>query len=314
MNISFIIITNGLKPQELDLQIKSIEYQRIPNYEIVLVGKIDPKFKNKNTIKVIQDHFNAERGSLGGMRNKGVENSIYENLVISDDDMLFSKNWYKNLIQNKNFDILTTCIKSPDGTRFWDNACYMSPQRGHIILNPDETDDHLYMSGGQSWIIKKEICNKVKWNEELLIYKMKNLDDYNKGLHNEDTDFALRCRENNYKITYDHNTLVYHNDKSYTSIGRVVRRRLNKKSFDWCLSFDFPEKITLEFALNLVNYGFHAEGADLLRKLILTEQSFLAENTLNQIEEKLGGKLIDSNFSFNNEEYKDLINTYQHVQ
>ena len=114
--------------------------------------------------------------------------------------MLFSLDWYLNIQKNKEFDILTPKIKLPDGTRFWDNACYMSPEKGHIILNHNETDDYLYMSGGQSWIMKKYVFDKVKWDEDILIYNMKNLDQYTKGMHNEDTDYSLKCRKNGFKI------------------------------------------------------------------------------------------------------------------
>jgi hypothetical protein len=314
VNISFIIITNSKKKEELLLQIKSIEHQNIQNYEILIVGDIDlnQKYSNSNII-LIEDKYNADRGSLGGMRNKACEQAKYENLVISDDDMLFTKDWYKNLLKiNQDFDIITPCVKVPDGTRFWDNACYMSPSKGHVILNEDETDDHLYMSGGQSWIIKKSAWSKVKWDEEFLIYKMKSLDDYNKGIHNEDTDFALRCRQNNLKIRHEPSVLVYHNDKSYTAVGRVIRRRYNNKDQTWCEKLDLPEEILIQFAISLAGYNFEAEAADILRRLKLNN-SFSADQVFTQIEQRYGGPLNNSNFSFKNEEYLQLIETYKDV-
>lgn len=314
MNISFVIITNSKKKEELLLQIKSIEYQNIPNYEILIVGDIDlnQKYSNSNIV-LIEDKYNADKGSLGGMRNKACEQAKYENLVISDDDMLFTKDWYKNLLKiNSDFDIITPCVKVPDGTRFWDNACYMSPEKGHTILNHNETDNFLYMSGGQSWMIKKSVWQKIKWNEEFLIYKMKSLNDYMSGLHNEDTDFALRCRENNFKIRHEPSILVYHNDKSYTSVGRVVRRRYKNKDQSWCENLDLPEEILINLAIQLFNFNFQADCADLLRKLKLNN-SFKADQVLNEIENQMGGPLDNSNFSFKNEEYLDLVNTFKNV-
>jgi len=314
MEVSFIIITNNNKKEELSLQIKSIRNLNIPNYEIVIAGIIDPAYKNQKDIKYVEDEFNATRGSLGGMRNNACKLAIYDNLVISDDDMLFCEDWYNNFKKiNLNFDIITPRVKLPDGTRFWDHACYMSPEKGHIMLNPEENDDHLYMSGGQSWIIKKQAWEKVKWNEDFLIYKMKTLEDYHKGIHNEDTEFALRCRQSNLKIKHEPSIKVYHNDPSYTSVGRLVRRRSDNKTCSWCEKLQFPEQILAQISVVLINFGFEAEAADILRQLII-KNSFVAQQILSQLEEKNGGNLVDSEFTLINKEYLDLLNKLNHVQ
>lgn len=313
MNVSFIIITNNQKKDELNFQIKSIRNLNIPKYEIILVGIIDDKYKNNNDIKWIEDKFNAERGSLGGMRNNACNIAKYENLVISDDDMLFMENWYENFENiNNDFDIITPRVKLPDGTRFWDHACYMSPQKGHIMLNPEEDDDYLYMSGGQSWIIKKNVWNQVKWDEEFLIYKMKSLGDYHKGMHNEDTDFALRCRQNGFKITHEPTIKVYHNDPSYTSIGRLVRRRSDGKKLDWAKTLNFPEQVLVQISVLLINFGFEAEAGDILRSLI-AKSSFVAQQVFSQLEEKNGGYLVDSEYTLDNQEYNLLIEKLKNV-
>jgi len=311
MDLSFIIITNGKKKTELGQQVKSIENLNIPNYEILICGVIDNINYANNNITLIEDSYNANRGSLGGLRNKACSQAKYENLVISDDDMLFSESWYKNLLDSASFEILTTCIRNPDGTRFWDNACYQSPTRGHVNLNYNEHDDYLYMSGGQSWLIKKQLWESVKWDEDLLIYKMQNLSDYSKGYQNEDTDFALRCRSKNIKIRHNHNILVFHNDKTYTGIGRMVRRRSFYKDHLWVNALNFPEKVSLDFSLNLISYGIQAEAIDLLRFLFYEKQSYSAKAVLSDIENKLGGELENSKFYFNyHPDYNFLIDKF----
>lgn len=294
MRISFIIISNGNKKQKVDRQIMSIHDLRIPEYEIIVAG-IHHEVLHPN-VHYVEDKRNAERGSLGGLRNSACNIAKYENIVVSDDDMLFPSDWYNNILQSPEFDILTTRILNPDGTRFWDHACYMSPTRGHIVLNPDEDDDHLYMSGGQSWIMKKYVWDKIKWNSELLFYNMKNLNDYAKGVQNEDTDFAYRCRESGFKIIHDHNVVVCHDDPSYTSIGRIVRRRRVYNTYEWVKNFNFPDKIAIDFAINLIQNGLEAEGADILRKLSIS-RNFQAMQLFMDLENVYGGKLVDSNFS-----------------
>jgi hypothetical protein len=306
MDISFIIITNGKNNQKLINQIKSIQKQKIKNYEIIISGITDLKFNEENIIYK-ENEQKAKSGSLGGLRNEACNTAKYENLVISDDDMLFSLDWYSNAQKNQEFDILTPKIKLPDGTRFWDNACYMSPEKGHIILNHNETDDYLYMSGGQSWIMKKYVFDKIKWDEDILIYNMKNINQYTKGMHNEDTDYSLKCRKSGFKIKYVPQVLVYHDDATYTSIGRVVRRRTANNNQRWCFNFNFNPDILYKFGIELFEYGYQAEGFDLMRKLEIQENNFLAKQFIENIEANFGGKLEDSIFTFDNIEYNNIL-------
>lgn len=314
MRISFIIITNGKNNQKLLLQIKSIQYQKISDFEIIVIGIISEKIlnytKNYKNIILIEDKTNADNGSLGALRNKAAAASNKDYLVISDDDMLFSLNWYKELkayYKDNNFEILTPCVKVPDGTRFWDHCCYMSPKNGHVILNPDQEDDHLYMSGGQSWIMKKMVWDKLKWDENLAIYNMKNLLDYSQNKHNEDTEYSLRCRANQFKISHNPNLLVYHNDSTYTSIGRVVRRRQNGADQNWCNTIKLNPDIINDFINILIKNNAEAEAVDLIRKMTADYPASDASQILLEIENQMGGKLENSKFSFLNIEYQDII-------
>lgn len=312
MNCSFIIITDSKKYKECCLQLLSIKYQKIEKYEVIVCGDISQELQNfivsHNIVcKLIQKPEYAKNGKLGAMRNEACTHAIYENLIISDDDMLFSLDWYNQIKNNDAFDILTTRVALPDGTRFWDHCCYMSPSNGHIILNPDEEDTHLYMSGGQSWIMKKDVFNILQWDEDLKIYNMNNLKDYMQGNHNEDTEYSLRCRTK-FKISHDHNTIVYHNDPSYTSYGRVVRRRQNGASHLWCKNIKLPPEILLGLGKHLLSIGYEAEYVDLIRKIHIDYNNLDMLKVLNDIDQKLGGPLLDSKFTFDNQHYNNLIN------
>lgn len=300
MNISFIIITNAGKPDKLLAQIKSIHAQKIPNYEIIVSGdKKDMQLPNEN-LTFVEAVDDAKNGGLGAMRNKACVIAKYDDLVISDDDMFFPESWYKTLCSYRHeFDILTPLVRLPDGTRFWDKCSYQSPKYGHSVLEDEEEDDYLYMSGGQSWIMKKKVWESVKWDESLAIYVMKNLKDYRAGKDNEDTDFARRCRQSGFKISHMSNLEVLHDDASYTSVGRLVRRRIHSDQ-NWCKNLNLPHKINLEIAKLLWSYGIEAEAIDLLRKGAI-EGDFSSQHTLKQMEDSRGGKLKNTNFSFSNE-------------
>lgn len=320
-SFSFIIITNGNNTEKLSLLINSIINQKIEDYEIILCGEEKKSFTDKLKEKFqnfiyVEDVESARGGFLGKMRNSACILASKKYLVISDDDMLFHPYWYKNF--NKyffEFDILTTCVKCPDGTRFWDKCCYKSPENGHKILNYNEEDDYLYMSGGQSWIMKRNVFEDFKWNETLSIYNMKSLRDYNEDKQNEDTEFAQRCRSK-YKISHNNKILSFHNDESYTSFGRLVRRRYSKNSFKWCESINFEPQIMIKMANDFLNMGLQAECLDLLRccEMKNPKQKEFINIYKDQLIQLFGNELENSVFSFDNKDYilsikiKDYIN------
>lgn len=296
MNISFIIITNGRKPEKILSQIESIHNQKIKNYEIIVCGNKQTINLPKKNLIYVEKKDAAEKGDLGSMRNAACAQASLNNLVISDDDIYFSNSWYFNLCQTKySFDILTPRVFLPDGTRFWDKCCYQSPKYGHVMLEDDEEDDYLYMSGGTGWVMKSYVYDTIKWKESLQLYSMNNLKDYAKGKHNEDTDFAQQCRHAGFKIFHNSKVSVLHDDPSYTAVGRLVRRRMHQ-SHNWCKELDFPPKIILEFSKMLWNYGIEAEAVDLLRYSI-KKGDISSKILLDEMENSRGKRLRESEFN-----------------
>ena len=222
----------------------------------------------------------------------------YENLVISDDDMLFDGEWYTQLSKTPSFEILTSKVRLPDGGRFWDHACYQSPENEHRILEPHEEDSHLYMSGGQSWVMKQRVFEKVKWGEEFDMAggsnAMSNIKDYRSGKHNEDTDYALQCREEGFKINHNPKMITWHNDDTYTTSGRFCRRRQNKRQSDWVkqLDLNFPAETLSNIARSFFATGFHAEGTDVARYALQNNfKNPILEQTLQEFDMSHGGSL-----------------------
>ena len=159
LDLSFVIVTNGNRDGLLHTIIEGIRYQKIPQYEIIIIGysRIDRRLYPE--VNYIEAKDLAEAGLLGAMRTLACSQAKFNNIVISDDDMILSSNWYEELKKSEDFQILTTQVRNPDGTRFWDHVCFRSPKYGHIVLESNEQDDdYMYMSGGQSWIMKKEVA------------------------------------------------------------------------------------------------------------------------------------------------------------
>ena len=324
MDISFIIITGGQKPDHVKRLVFSITNQKIKNFEVIIVGKVDnlsidlfsvglssPK---TNVIKTIEANQAASESRLGVMRNLGCKHAAFDNFVILDDDLLLTKDWYKNLLKfnesSENYDILTCQVRVPDGGRYWDHACYQSPQYGHVTLEAHEDDDHLYMSGGCSWLMKKHVFDKIQYDSSE-IYNMSNLKDYSEGKHNEDTYFAKRCRDSGFKIRHNHESLAFHDDSTYTNLGRFARRRENGRGQEWVKSMDldFPPEVIVQFAAALFNSGFPAESADVLRMGLERhiKNSVLQENW-KKLSDAHGGILSDARWSMDGDAlYRETI-------
>lgn len=309
MDISFVVVSNGKKREKTELVLRAIHFQQIPNYEIIVVGD----YPEGDGYGVLKNKKAAKAGLLGKMRNAASEASSMSHICILDDDMILASDWYKNLLKyGDDFSILTSQVRLPDGTRFWDHTCYQSPDRGHCLLEPEEDDDYLYMSGGQGWVMKREVFEKCKWNEDFSTgaerANMKSLKEYHEGKHNEDTDFALKCRNAGFKIKHNHDMIAFHDDHQYTCVGRVVRiRKPNLPSGDpkpqsanWVYGLNFyqpPESIA-NLMNDLLKSGFIAEACDIGRYGIQFHfQNMFIKSALDQIESYHGGPLRDNNWN-----------------
>lgn len=318
MDISFVIITNGQKPDKLSLVLKAILHQKIKNYEIFISGDLD-KIKEEEEWTYVDAKEAASSGNLAEMRNRGCKLAQYENVLLLDDDMVLSTNFCEKLEEHGNdFDILTSQVRLPDGTRFWDHCCYQDPKRGHTVLEHNEDAENLYMSGGMAWLMKKYVFEKYQWDSKKYdFYNMSNLADYKEGKHNEDTDFARRCREGGFKIKHHHDMISYHDDASYTAVGRIVRRRRSDRTHEWIKNFDvyFPTEALSNYAITLFNNGYIAEAADIVRKgLKCHYMDYNLTETWKIIEKSHGPKLSDSNWSEDGgEDYLKDINFYKQL-
>jgi len=328
MDISFVIISNGKKIDKTNIVLKSIVYQNIPRYEIILCGdyninEIPPAAKTNLTYA--KNKPAAEAGFLGEMRNTGCKRAKYENVVILDDDMTLSTSWYKNLLKyREEFDILTSKVILPDGTRFWDHACYCPPDapsppcHGHIILEAHESDEHMYMSGGQAWMMKSRVCKQIKWDTEMSTgYRanMKNLEEYAQGKHNEDTDFSKKCRAAGFEIKHAHDLLAYHNDARYTCVGRICRMREEDRTHEWVKDLDMYKPVSEinELAASYWEQGLAPETSDILQYgLLFHFNNAMLLDSLKSLENRFGGKLSDNNWNVDGDPlYNEDIEIYK---
>lgn len=294
--LSFCIITSGKRDEVLQVVLSSITSQKIPDYEIIVSGVYRPDRR----VVFVPAVEAARKGKLSILRNLGIAKATGDLIIILDDDVILSPTWYQNVTSyDKPFDILTSQVRLPDGTRYWDHVTTGGP-RGHIMLDDDEPDDYCYMSGGCAWIMRREVAESVKWGEQLGFYE------------SEDSDFAARCLQRGFSITHNKNMLVYHADPTYTSIGRKVLRRKYYPSVEIIRDevAAMSEWDVVFFMKNKTENGLEADAADVIRYGCRQHPD---SSVLREAHSWLINSLCGGNLSDNNKWYPDGDPTYLEI-
>ena len=107
---TFGIITDGKKVEQVKEQIKSIRNLKIPKYEIIICGKYDEKTK-KDTKYVFFKYF--DKGWITAQKNKILENSKYENVVVMHDRIVPTKDFYEGMKKYGDADKLFKQVTTP---------------------------------------------------------------------------------------------------------------------------------------------------------------------------------------------------------
>lgn len=168
---SFGVITQGKRQEFVEKLLDSIIEQKIPEFEIILVGNythpINEKYIDK--VRIIPFSQQDEKGWITKKKNIVAQNARYENLLVVHDRFVLDKNFYSGMCRYGNsFSILTCKQEMYDGTRTPD---WVSINNSHAWVSPAcmEYEDYsplVYCNGGLT-IIKKTIALQHPWNEML---------------------------------------------------------------------------------------------------------------------------------------------------
>jgi hypothetical protein len=298
MTLSFCIITNGKRDRLMGTVIRAIKAQEIPRYEIIVAGV----FRDEPGIVYLPAADAANNGRLGEMRNLAVARASGENIVMLDDDIILSPDWYRNFTAYAHpFDILTSQIRLPDGGRYYDHATVGGP-KGLTFLDPDQDDDHVFMTGGGGWVMKNRVASSVAWDPQRAFYQ------------EEDVDFSRRCQAKGFKISHNHAMVVYHADPSYTNIGKALRRRGEGRSQLWVLrELDgLTAPGIVKKIIQLRRGGQRTEAADVIRMAIRQGKSaWLFKLMWQALLSQSGGELPDTSWSpTGSDDYLETLKAY----
>lgn len=215
--ISFGIISNGARPAKLLRQVESIRAQVNGTVDVAVAGDVDAELQAQ--LEALGARFlpcrdGAATGNLGAMRNTLVDDARFDTLVVSDDDMVFHRDFCAAIgALNGDFDALAIRLRNPDGTRYWDYATHGGP-RGHALLDYGVQDDHTYITGGVI-VMRRHVFEKVAWPDDRGFYE------------GEDIEFSARLRAAGFRIGYCHEARVTHDDWRYSSRGKKFIRVLS---------------------------------------------------------------------------------------
>ena len=173
MNFTFGIITGGGNEVMINQIIDSIEFENIPNYEILIVGNCS--IERKNT-KILNFDESLKKAWITKKKNLITKESKFENIVYFHDYIKLMEGWYLGqLTSGNNFKIRIDKIINNNGERFRDwciwplNDNQMDDIIGRDCLIPyDMThlSKYMYISGSY-WVAKKDVMLEFPLDESL---------------------------------------------------------------------------------------------------------------------------------------------------
>lgn len=172
MNFTFGIITNDCNINNINKIIDSIEYENIPNYEVIIVGKCNVIRKNTTVLSFDET---IKKSWITKKKNIITNNAKYDNIVYMHDYYILNKGWYKGFLDFRDdWDLCMNRILNKDGKRFrdwcvWDDSELNYIGDNHRISLPSydyNKTKYMYISGGY-WVAKKSTMIKYPLNEDL---------------------------------------------------------------------------------------------------------------------------------------------------
>jgi len=176
IDFSFGIITSQNYSNNLNIIIDSIRRQKIPNYEIIIVGSIENKFGED--VKIVEFDESIKPGWITKKKNIITTESNFENIVYLHDYVYLDNDWYQGYLKFGNqFEVVMNKILNKDNSRYHDwilwkdnNAnfdSYLQSRKEFMLPYYIRfLTRYMYISGTY-WVAKKEFMTKFPLDESL---------------------------------------------------------------------------------------------------------------------------------------------------
>ena len=173
MDFTFGIITGGGNDVMINTIIDSIQREKIPNYEVIVIGLSNIKREHVNIIPF--DETQKQRW-ITKKKNLITSNAMYDNIVFMHDYISFNSGWYDGqLTAGDDYKVRVDKILTKEGKRFRDwciwpnNGNFMDKLIGRQCLIPYDIKNlskYMYVSGSY-WVAKKSVMKDFPLNEGL---------------------------------------------------------------------------------------------------------------------------------------------------
>lgn len=239
---SFGIVSNGAKNEQVIRIINQIREFKIPKYEIIICGPNPFVIENYNNtdLKIFTDIDLQKdlRAPISSKKNRIIENSKYNNIVLMHDRISFPKEWYENITQYGNlFDILAIKIldeetkskRVQDWMIFKGNLSDFKSNKA-FMLSYNDWDSDIYVDGG-FLIAKKHILDNIKYNNNLNWGEAEDV-DLCKRLFLDGVLISLDIKNFVYTTTHRHNgsPLVDKRSKIRIKLGLIKYNLFRKRT------------------------------------------------------------------------------------
>lgn len=173
MQFTFGIITGGGQEDRINEIITSIESQKIPTYEIIIIGSC---FVKRSRTKIIDFDETVKKLWISKKKNMVAQLALHENIVFLHDYIKLLPGWYSGWQQfGNNFSIGMNQILNYDGTRYRDWTLWAGDVQklnsgldSHECLLPYDISHltkFMYISGAY-WIAKKAVMLEIPFDEK----------------------------------------------------------------------------------------------------------------------------------------------------
>jgi len=197
MDFTFGIITDGSKQaaERLSVIIESIEAEKIPRYEVVIVGNVQHAPMG-DRLRAIHFNESLRRNWITRKKNMITEQARYANVVYMHDYLKLVSGWYEGWkVFGDNFTAAMNVILNADGTRYRDwtlspdssvaalkKAVGVDSAQNLLPYDQSDLSRAMYFSGAY-WVAKRDTMRAIPLDENLV---------WGEG---EDVEWSRRFRE-----------------------------------------------------------------------------------------------------------------------
>lgn len=219
--VSFVILTDGQVDSRVAEMIDHIEYQHIPEYQIIIVGGLTSTLLDRANVEHIPfDESISTRPWLTRKKNMAAQYVKHDVTVWMHDYHNLCPTWYKNMVEfGLDWDIQMNCIILSNGRRMFDWLVIDYPNLpSHYALPYERSDltEYQYISGGY-WVSKKNVMLEEPLNESLRHHQA------------EDVEWSKRVLPK-FKYVMNKNAVVYHS-KEHRECAFVDAREFAHRNY-----------------------------------------------------------------------------------